>query len=53
MEKAPAVVNGGMCSVYPHVDEELIDFLERCKLNDSKVGMCSRCNGVYDEDDAK
>lgn len=39
--------------VYPKVEEELVDFLNRCKLKDSEVILCSRCNVVFDKEVVK
>ncbi|XP_058727022.1 uncharacterized protein LOC131598439 [Vicia villosa] len=30
--------------VYPRMDEDLLDFLFRCKNQDSQVGLCPRCS---------
>ncbi|PNX91295.1 hypothetical protein L195_g047425 [Trifolium pratense] len=35
--------------VYPGAKEELIDFLQRCKLNKSEVMLCPRCSAVFDK----
>ncbi|XP_045822090.1 uncharacterized protein LOC123914975 [Trifolium pratense] len=35
--------------VYPGAEEELIDFLQRCKLNKSEVMLCPRCSSVFDK----
>lgn len=34
--------------VYPTVEEELVDFLNRCKLKGSEVMLCPRCKVVFD-----
>lgn len=34
--------------VYPRAEEELIDFLNICKLIDSEVILFPRCNAVFD-----
>ncbi|MCI81229.1 hypothetical protein A2U01_0102502, partial [Trifolium medium] len=36
--------------VYPNAEEELMDFLNRCKLNNSEVMMCPRCSTVCDKE---
>ncbi|MCI74949.1 hypothetical protein A2U01_0096215, partial [Trifolium medium] len=36
--------------VYPNVEEELVDFLNRCKLNNSEVMLCPRCSAVCDKE---
>jgi hypothetical protein len=38
---------------YPMAEEELIDFLHRCKLNNSKVTMCRRCSSVFEKKSTK
>lgn len=35
--------------VYPRVEEELIDFLNRCKIKGSEVMWFPRCNNVFDK----
>lgn len=35
--------------VYPLVNEELIDFLNGCKLKDSEVMKCPRCSNVLEK----
>jgi hypothetical protein len=37
-------------SVYPQAEEELIDFLNRCKLSNTKVMLCPRCSAVCDKE---
>lgn len=34
--------------VFPKAEEELIDFLNKCKLKDFKVMLYPRCNTVFD-----
>jgi len=36
-------------TTYPLAEEELIDFLNRCKLKNSKVMLCLRCSVVFDK----
>ncbi|MCH81201.1 hypothetical protein A2U01_0001985 [Trifolium medium] len=36
--------------VYPKAEEELVDFLNRCKLNNSEVMLCPRCSAVCDKE---
>ncbi|WJX94328.1 hypothetical protein P8452_75757 [Trifolium repens] len=36
--------------VYPNAEEELVDFLNRCKLNNSEVMLCPRCSAVCDKE---
>src|ERR1044072_7096500 len=40
-------------AVYPQAGEYLVDFLHRCKIEDSKVMLCPRCNAVFDKKAAK
>lgn len=35
-------------TAYPTTNEELVDFLNRCKLKGSEVMLCPRCNTVFD-----
>jgi hypothetical protein len=36
--------------VYPRAEEDLIDFLSRCKINNHEVMMCPRCSAVCDKE---
>jgi hypothetical protein len=36
--------------MYPTVEEQLVDFLNRCKLNNSEVMLCPRCSAVCDKE---
>jgi hypothetical protein len=36
--------------VYPHAEEDLIDFLNRCKLDNKGVMLCPRCSAVCDKE---
>ncbi|MCI74127.1 hypothetical protein A2U01_0095391, partial [Trifolium medium] len=36
--------------VYLNAEEELVDFLNRCKLNNSEVMLCPRCSAVCDKE---
>src|SRR6266487_4786636 len=36
--------------VYPKAEEELVDFLTRCKLNNAEVMLCPRCSAVCDKE---
>lgn len=38
---------------YPKVEEDLVKFLNQCKLIDSEVMLCPRCNSVFDKEAAK
>src|ERR1044072_8871668 len=42
-----------MEEVFPNVGEDLVDFLNRCKLEDSEVMLCPRCSAVFDKKAAK
>ncbi|MCI93214.1 hypothetical protein A2U01_0114512, partial [Trifolium medium] len=35
--------------VYPSAGEDLIDFLQRCKLNNSEAILCPRCSPMFDK----
>jgi len=39
--------------VFPKAEEDLIDFLNRCKISGSPVMMCPRCSVVFDKKAAK
>ena len=38
---------------FPKPEEELVDFLNKCKLGNSRPMLCPKCNVVYDEKAAK
>ena len=40
-------------TTYPTAEEELIDFLSRCKLKNSEVMLCPRCSVVFDKEATK
>jgi len=40
-------------AVFPKADEDLIDFLNRCKISGSLVMLCPRCSTVFDKKAAK
>lgn len=40
-------------AVYPNNGEDLLEFLHRCKFEDSEVMLCPRCSAVFDKKDAK
>lgn len=44
------VTDSDMQAVYPQSKEGLINFLERCKLNDSKIMLFPCCNVIFDEE---
>lgn len=39
--------------VFPKAEEELVDFLNYGKLNNSKFMLCPRCSAVFDKKVAK
>lgn len=39
--------------VYPTAKEELIDFLNQCKIKCSEVMLCHRCSAVFDKEATK
>lgn len=39
--------------VFPKDKEELIEFLNRCRLKDYEVMLCPRCNVVFDREATK
>jgi len=40
-------------AAYPMVEEELIDFLNRCRLKNSEVMLCPICSSVFDKEAIK
>ncbi|WJX90122.1 hypothetical protein P8452_72053 [Trifolium repens] len=36
--------------IYPRAEEDLIDFLNRCKLENKGVMLCARCSAVCDKE---
>jgi len=42
-----------MIVAYPRVEEDLIDFLNRCKISNTNVMLCPRCNAIFDKEAAK
>lgn len=36
-------------AVYPQAGEDLTDFQEKCRVSESKVLLCPRCNIVFDQ----
>lgn len=52
-EKIFAIVDSEMHTVYPQVEEGLIEFLKRCKLNDSKTMLRPRCIIIFNKEAAK
>ena len=52
-EQISIIADFEMQTVYPQAEDGLIDFLERCKLNDSKTMICPRCNVIFNEEVAR
>ena len=42
-----------MTAAYPKAEEDLIDFLNRCKISSTSVMLCPRCSTVFDKEAAK
>src|ERR1051325_9104896 len=42
-----------LADVYPRPEEDLLDFLYRCKNKGSQVCLCLRCGALTDKIDAK
>ncbi|AES87910.2 hypothetical protein MTR_4g037440 [Medicago truncatula] len=40
-------------AAYPMAEEELIDFLNRCRLKNYEVMLCPRCSSVFDKEATK
>jgi len=38
---------------YPRAEEDLINFLNRCKISNTNVMLCPRCSAVFDKEAAK
>jgi len=38
---------------YPTLEEELVDFLKRCKISNSTTMLCLRCSALFDKEPAK
>jgi hypothetical protein len=38
---------------YPKAEEDLIDFLNRCKISNAHAMLCPRCSAVFDKKAAK
>jgi len=38
---------------YPTSEEDLVDFLKRCKISNSTIMLCHRCSAVFDKQAAK
>ncbi|XP_058763324.1 uncharacterized protein LOC131636746 [Vicia villosa] len=52
-EKDMATDGQILSMAYPKPPESLLKFLERCHKNNTQVGLCPRCDAVYDVDAAK
>jgi len=42
-----------MKTTYPEAEEDLIDFLNRCKISNTHAMLCPRCSAVFDKEAAK
>jgi len=42
-----------MTVAYPRAEEDLIDFLNRCKISNTNVMLCPRCSAVFGKEVAK
>ena len=42
-----------MTVAYPRAEENLIDFLNRCKISNINAMLCPRCSAVFDKETAK
>ena len=42
-----------MTAAYPKAEEDLIDFLNRCKISNTNAMLCPRCSAVFDKEAAK
>ncbi|XP_050895910.1 uncharacterized protein LOC127102601 [Lathyrus oleraceus] len=49
LEKTGESPNADIAEVYPRADEDLVDFLYRCKNKGSQVCLCPRCGAVTDK----
>ncbi|KEH17474.1 hypothetical protein MTR_0013s0330 [Medicago truncatula] len=38
---------------YPKVEEDLVDFLNRCKISNTDAMLCPRCSTIFDKEAAK
>jgi len=38
---------------YPKAEEDLIDFLNRCKISNTNAMLCPRCSAVFDKEAVK
>jgi hypothetical protein len=38
---------------YPKDEEDLVDFLNRCKISNTNAMLCPRCSAVFDKEAAK
>jgi len=38
---------------YPKSEEDLVDFLKRCKISNSTIMLCPRCSAVFDKEAAR
>ena len=42
-----------MEKAYPKAEEDLVDFLNRCKISNTNAMLCPRCSAVFDKEAAK
>jgi len=42
-----------MTVVYPRAEEDLIDFLNRCKISNTNVMLCPRCSAIFNKEATK
>jgi len=42
-----------MIVAYPRAEEDLIDFLNKCKISNTNAMLCPRCIAIFDKDAAK
>lgn len=52
-EQFSIIADSDFQEVYPQYEEGLINFLKRCKLNESKTMLCPCCSAVFDEEAVK
>ncbi|KEH19816.1 hypothetical protein MTR_8g468870 [Medicago truncatula] len=38
---------------YPTSEEDLVDFLKRCKISNSPTMLCPRCSVIFDKEAAR
>ncbi|KEH17078.1 hypothetical protein MTR_0046s0080 [Medicago truncatula] len=45
--------NENVKGAYPKDEEDLVDFLNRCKISNTNAMLCPRCSAVFDKEAAK